>query len=937
MRRHNILSLLTGLLRELWHGYRRIILVATLFLASFVTVVGLANVTPALDHQGTELSPQMLIEQSQRLFVNGNLPGAIHNQQKAVDLLRQVPDQQVNVAISLTNLGRLNLQAGHFNAAYNNFTEADSLYPVVDRNRLQNRGYQAQALRKLGQYQVACLMMVKTLGIGDSLSSERSLCQTGDIENTGLNLLEPLITQQPEALQAQLLRELGISLRVLGHLDAAERVLSQFTDVATMLSLANTKRAQGNLIRDRLASPRYDAMPWRFDRKSLPNTRVGRNGEPSQNYQEMQKYYSEAQGLYSQIEKQENSNALRTQAKLNHLSLMLDQIALLDEDNFQDEKVAQAPLALLQTIDVNYLPVGQPRVFAQISVAKYQVFLNHLLKTEPISQRHIEALLDNAKNMAEALDNPYVLSYVLGNQGSLYEYFAFEDQKRQRNGGVSSNAEPLKSTSLKMHHGNNVQWRDRAAQLTQQALMKAQPIDAPTIAYQWQWQLGRLDMIKGNREGAIAHYNAAVETLEAARKDLLNINTDVRFSFRDNVEPVYRGLVDALLTDDPSTQDIEKAVEVIDGLQLAELESFLRCNLGDALQVNRDLEHIDDKAAFIYPIILRDRLEVIVQFPEQKIESYPQFVSSEIIESKIYDFQDIILNDRGVLSNKSNSLIYQWLFGAIEKKIEEQFDVRTVVFVPDSAFRNLSITALYDEDTETERGGEYVLEKEYATVLLPSSQLFNLDKPRQKLKILAVGIDEAQVIDGRAFNALKAQKEIQSLKAILPNTESLLNTQAKLEEINNRIQSTAPSVLHFATHGDFSSDPNETFIVLYQELLQSYKFKTFLEASSKNRNGLDLLTLGACRTATGDNRAILGIAGMAIQAGSKSTLSSLWKVDDVTTSKLMISFYQALSDPEVTTVEALHRAQLSIYRDETTSNLEPPKSWAPFLLVGAWL
>ena len=403
--------------------YRRSIQMVVLCLASFLVVIALATTTLAVDHQGTELSPQTWIERSQTQSRNGDLAGAIRSQQNAVEQLYQSFEPQVNVAISLTNLGRLNLQAGYFNTAYENFSEADRLYAGMDHYWFQNRGYQVQALRELGQYQTACLQVVNTLWLDVSLSSDspgalgRSLCDTGDIVNTTLATIDPVIVQQSESLQAQLLRELGITLRVLGHLDAAEKVLVQFpfqqTDGATQLSLANIKRAQGNLIRDRLASPRYDAMPWRFEHETFSATVVGRRGDPSEDYQNMQHYYQQAQQLYSEIEQQHTSTPLSVQAQLNRLRLLLDQIALLSVDDVQYEPLVNDALQLAQGVDVNRLPVGQSSIFARITVARYQTFLNQLLDTEAVPWTHIQGLLDDAKDQAEALNNPYALSYVL--------------------------------------------------------------------------------------------------------------------------------------------------------------------------------------------------------------------------------------------------------------------------------------------------------------------------------------------------------------------------------------------------------------------------------------------------------------------------------------------------------------------------------------------
>ncbi|HBE17692.1 MAG TPA: hypothetical protein DDW51_08775, partial [Cyanobacteria bacterium UBA11367] len=92
--------------------------------------------------------------------------------------------------------------------------------------------------------------------------------------------------------------------------------------------------------------------------------------------------------------------------------------------------------------------------------------------------------------------------------------------------------------------------------------------------------------------------------------------------------------------------------------------------------------------------------------------------------------------------------------------------------------------------------------------------------------------------------------------------------------------------------------------------------------------------LSACQTATGDERAALGLAGVAVRAGARSTLATLWVVDDEGTANLMIKFYEELKDPNVSKAEALRRAQLWLMAQD--ERFKKPYYWAPFVLIGNW-
>jgi CHAT domain-containing protein len=97
---------------------------------------------------------------------------------------------------------------------------------------------------------------------------------------------------------------------------------------------------------------------------------------------------------------------------------------------------------------------------------------------------------------------------------------------------------------------------------------------------------------------------------------------------------------------------------------------------------------------------------------------------------------------------------------------------------------------------------------------------------------------------------------------------------------------------------------------------------------------VELLILSACQTAVGDKRAALGLAGMAVRAGARSTIASLWSVDDAATSKFMIALYQNLSSANVTKAESLRVAQKILLKD---AKYDHPYFWSPFVLLGNWL
>jgi len=99
-------------------------------------------------------------------------------------------------------------------------------------------------------------------------------------------------------------------------------------------------------------------------------------------------------------------------------------------------------------------------------------------------------------------------------------------------------------------------------------------------------------------------------------------------------------------------------------------------------------------------------------------------------------------------------------------------------------------------------------------------------------------------------------------------------------------------------------------------------------------DALELLTLSACQTAAGDDRAALGLAGVAIKAGARSALATLCFIEDQAASELTTEFYRQLQNPAISRAKALQGAQVKLLSDWRYGH---PGYWTPFLLLNNWL
>jgi CHAT domain-containing protein len=171
---------------------------------------------------------------------------------------------------------------------------------------------------------------------------------------------------------------------------------------------------------------------------------------------------------------------------------------------------------------------------------------------------------------------------------------------------------------------------------------------------------------------------------------------------------------------------------------------------------------------------------------------------------------------------------------------------------------------------------------------------------------------------------------IQKLQA----SDVLLNQEFLVSRVEKGLQSQQPTIVHIASHGQFESDVRKTFILTFDDKLTMDRLDQFVGFFRFRDEPLELLTLSACQTAAGDDRAALGLAGVAIKAGARSALATLWYINDQASSALMVEFYRQLQNPAVSRALALQRAQLNLLHDP---RYQHPGYWSPFLLINNWL
>jgi CHAT domain-containing protein len=468
---------------------------------------------------------------------------------------------------------------------------------------------------------------------------------------------------------------------------------------------------------------------------------------------------------------------------------------------------------------------------------------------------------------------------------------------------------------------------DEASRLTQQALFRAQQASAPDVAFRWEWQQARIDRGLGLDDAALASFRHAVITLRSVRQDIPIDYRDGKSSFQGTFGPLYSEFADLLLRRarrDPghAAALIREARATLEGQKEAELQDYFRDSCIANLQAKqRGIETVAPDTAVVYPVILPDRLELLVSVGEDQRQIVVPITEARL-RAEVEQFRLLLerrsTNEFLVPARRLYDLIARPIDAAIAGR-----GVDTLVIVPDGVLRTVPFAALHD--------GTHFLIERYAVATVPGLRLVD---PRPLApgagRMLALGLSQSR----GGFPALpNVAAELDAVHRLEGGT-SLLNGAFLRPRFARELRDVDYSVVHIASHGQFGNDPSRTFVLAYDGQLNLDDLENDIKLARFRDPGLELLVLDACQTATGDDRAALGLAGLALKAGARSALATLWSVSDQASGPLVVDFYQQMRNGTESKARALQAAQRGMLADPLLSH---PAYWAPFLLIGNWL
>lgn len=469
--------------------------------------------------------------------------------------------------------------------------------------------------------------------------------------------------------------------------------------------------------------------------------------------------------------------------------------------------------------------------------------------------------------------------------------------------------------------------RAEALTLTQRAILAAQSVGAAELLFRWHWQAARLQRAELHVDQAIAAYRLALAAYETSNFSPIPGDLDI-FS-NESAHGVFLELADLLLQKSGALGNgaearkyLVEARDAVELLKARELQDYFRdsCVAEARARVKTLVQNTDPGTAVLYPIVLPDRLELLLHVG-MEIKHFTVSVKQAKVTETAREFREAVQSQRTRAYLGPARTLYQWLILPIEKTLSTKH-IDTLVTIPDHALRAIPMAALHD--------GQQFLGNRLAVALAPGLTLTDpRPLPSKGVKTLLAGLTESV----QGYSALvHVGIELDNIRNQFTG-HTLKNETFVRKQLERELTREHYSIAHIASHGEFTGNVRDSFVLAYDSKISVDDLARYIGVNRFRDDPLDLLTLSACQTATGDERAMLGLAGITVKAGVRSALASLWPIHDEATSLLMSEFYRQLQVPGVSKASALQRAQQKL---AATTRYRHPGYWSGFVLIGSW-
>jgi CHAT domain-containing protein/Tfp pilus assembly protein PilF len=385
--------------------------------------------------------------------------------------------------------------------------------------------------------------------------------------------------------------------------------------------------------------------------------------------------------------------------------------------------------------------------------------------------------------------------------------------------------------------------------------------------------------------------------------------------------------------------------------QLSNTAKRQNVELEDLNSLRDNLKKLEQNAVLLYPLILDDRLELVLVTADSPPIHRTVPVKREDLNRAIAQFRTALEDSNSDAKTPAHEL-YDWLIKPIENELS-QANAQTIIYAPDGQLRYIPLAALYD-------GNQWLVQRWRVNNITAKSLTDFNTQPQHQLRVLAAAFTKGSYnfnIGNQqfSFNGLPfAGVEVENLATELPGTTKLLDNAFSREGTVSRMNDY--TIVHLATHAAFVTGKPEDSFVLFGDGSRA----TLRDVENWSLPNVDLVVFSACETGLGgfgNGAEILGLGYQLQRTGARAAIASLWSVSDGGTQALMDTFYAALQTGKMTKAEALRQAQVALitgdYKalgeqrglgvqqrinsslpEKVSTKLSHPYYWSPFILIG---
>jgi CHAT domain-containing protein len=441
-------------------------------------------------------------------------------------------------------------------------------------------------------------------------------------------------------------------------------------------------------------------------------------------------------------------------------------------------------------------------------------------------------------------------------------------------------------------------------------------VDAKDLAFQWEVESGRLSVQQGDHPAAKKLFRAANGHINELRSMRLGLTPETQYQLGEKTTAFFREYQSLLFSEE--RPDYREIISIYEQQKISEIENYLQCEKIDAVSL-LEVPEGQRPDATLYLIRSIEQYELVIRLKNGQFYHEPinAFALNEVLNDarKFLNYNSLITMPINEIQRIFRQ-VYELTVGPVAEILPKS---GTLVWVVDNRLQNIPWELLYSQN------GKYLIEQYSIGYSLGS----NLNIPMTRSKhpsILAAGISQPR----ENFKSLPGvETELEGIKNLYPEAKTLLNQSFTSDQISENADRT---FIHIASHGQFSRDPRKTYILGWDEKLSLNRIGKLFEQRLKKP--IELLYLSACETAAGDARATLGISGTAVKVSARSTIATLWAMDDESMSHFSLNFYRALQKGK-TKAEALREAKLIAMRS-TDAKFAKVANWASPVLIGLW-